>query len=260
MPGWFFFASEEQQQKPDDMCFPFTRQSSTPSYSCVNNENPYHCITSPAASSSSPAPTSVMPPHPMSPFNPAYNVNGSQLSQQHERLILELLPFKDSKTFHSWLAGDYVRGSWLEFRQDCLLRMSSLLAGGSGNGLPGSFGGEPDKHKTSQAAKDAISSRKPKYLLYHPDKSAWTIDDHHVRFIATVVADNMLQGLWSESEWKKKAIDITKAVFEVLAFLKAVDAVDKEPPRVSTSGVHQGRLLTSGPHSTLTDVLWRCDE
>jgi hypothetical protein len=40
----------------------------------------------------------------------------------------------------------------------------------------------------------------------------------------------MLRSLWSESEWKKKAIDIAKAVFEVLCFLKAsFYVIDQHP-------------------------------
>jgi hypothetical protein len=235
MSGWFNFAHKQQQQQDQqqqgDMCFPSPRKSpkpQTPSYSFLNNENPYRRLDSPCL-----PPTPAMSPP--SSFNPAYNPYGSQLSMQHERLILELLPFKDAQAFHTWLGSDYVRGSWHEFRRDSapMLPFSPSSASGSGSGGGGRSSGEPDKHKTSQAAKDAINSRKPKFLVYHPDKTAWTVEDHHIRFIATVVADNMLQGLWSESEWKKKAIDIAKAVFEVLVFLKAVDAVDKEPPRYS---------------------------
>ncbi|KAH6687707.1 hypothetical protein F5X68DRAFT_6130 [Plectosphaerella plurivora] len=213
---------QEHQHQESDMCFPSPRKSpkpQTPSYSFVNAENPYHRLDSPSL-----PPTPAMSPP--SPFNPSYNPHGSQLSMQHERLILELLPFKDAAAFHNWLGSEFVRGSWHEFRRDCA-PMLPFSNGGSGS----RSSAEPDKHKTSQSAKDAINSRKPKYLIYHPDKTAWTVDDHHIRFIATVVRDNMLQGLWSESEWKKQAVDIAKAVFEVLVFLKAVDVVDKEPPR-----------------------------
>jgi hypothetical protein len=68
--------------------------------------------------------------------------------------------------------------------------------------------------------------------MYHPDKSSWTPEDHHVRFIVTVVSDNLLKGMWSESDWKKKSTEIAKAVYEVLAFLRATSfASDPLPPR-----------------------------
>lgn len=103
----------------------------------------------------------------------------SRLSAQHERLILELLPFKDANLFHDWLSSVYVRGSWIEFCRDFL--------------TDNHLSPEPDKDKTAQAAKDAINSRKPQFLLYHPDKTGWNDQDHHVRFIVSVVADNMLK-------------------------------------------------------------------
>ncbi|KAK3903276.1 hypothetical protein C8A05DRAFT_32996 [Staphylotrichum tortipilum] len=130
-----------------------------------------------------------------------------QLSSQHERLILELLPFKDLHQFHEWLSGVYVRGSWHEFVRDFLSRNPAAP--------------ELDKTKTAQTAKDAINSRNVQYLIYHPDKGAWTAQEHHVRFIVAVVSDNMLKGLWSESDWKKRSLEISKAVYEVLAFLRA---------------------------------------
>ncbi|KAL1841998.1 hypothetical protein VTJ49DRAFT_6241 [Mycothermus thermophilus] len=142
----------------------------------------------------------------------------SQLSSQHERLILELLPFKDSRQFHEWLTSIYVRGAWDEFVRDFLSR--NPLAP------------EPDKARTAQKAKEAISSRKPQYLMYHPDKTGWTAEDHHIRFIVMVVLDNMLKELWSESEWKKRGIEIAKATYEVMAFLRATAfSPDANPPR-----------------------------
>lgn len=155
--------------------------------------------------------------------NPPASVPPS-LSTQHERLILELLPFKDTIQFHEWLNGIYVRGSWLEFCAAFPLAVARSLP-------------EPDKTKTAQAAKDAISSRTAKYLLYHPDKTGWTSEDHAIRFIAAVVADNMLKGAWTESEFRKRGLEITKAVYEVLSFLRASAAVSSgagpsdQPPR-----------------------------
>ncbi|KAL3965178.1 hypothetical protein ACCO45_002182 [Purpureocillium lilacinum] len=169
---------------------------------------------------------------PMSPNNSTMSAgpfaappSTSFLSAQHERLILELLPFKDSAKFQEWLNSDWVRGSWLEFHADFLTKSAR----------PGpSAATEPDKARAAQAAKDAINSRSQKYLVYHPNKTGWTAEDHHVRFIVTVIQDNMLRSLWSESEWKKKAIDIAKAVFEVLCFLKAsFYVIDQHPPSYS---------------------------
>ena len=117
-----------------------------------------------------------------------------------------------------WLNSIYVRGSWHEFLRD-FLAGSPLAA-------------EPDKIKTAQQAKEAINSRSPKYLMYHPEKDGWTAEDHHVRFMVTLISDNMLRGMWSESDWKKRSTDIAKAAFEVLSFLRAtVPSVDANPPR-----------------------------
>ncbi|KAG7287068.1 hypothetical protein NEMBOFW57_006571 [Staphylotrichum longicolle] len=141
-----------------------------------------------------------------------------QLCSQHERLILELLPFKEVRQFHEWLNSIYVRGSWNEFVRDFLSRNPTAP--------------ELDKAKTAQKAKEAINSRTVQYLMYHPDKSSWTPEDHHVRFIVTVVSDNLLKGTWSESDWKKKSTEVAKAVYEVLAFLRATAfSSDSLPPR-----------------------------
>ncbi|KAK4449898.1 hypothetical protein QBC34DRAFT_462576 [Podospora aff. communis PSN243] len=142
-----------------------------------------------------------------------------RLSTQHERLILELLPFKDVVQFHEWLNSIYVRGSWYEFSRDFLSR--NPLAP------------EPDKAKLAQQAKDAINSRNQKYLMYHPEKDNWTSEDHHIRFLVTVISDNLLKGLWSESDWKKRNIDIAKSCYEVLSFLRATagPGVSDNPPR-----------------------------
>ncbi|KAK1713048.1 hypothetical protein BDP67DRAFT_544271 [Colletotrichum lupini] len=144
--------------------------------------------------------------------------SSSRVSLQHERLLLELLPFKDATKFHDWLDSNFVRGPWNEFNADFLSRSSAVL--------------EPDKTRTAQAAREALNGRKAKFCVYRPDKSAWTAEDHHVRFIVTLVADNMLQNLWYESEWKKKGLDIVKVAYEVLIFLKATMVyADPNPPR-----------------------------
>jgi hypothetical protein len=62
--------------------------------------------------------------------------------------------------------------------------------------------------------------------MHNPDKTGWTVEDHHVRFLVAVISDNMLDGLWSEKEWKKNAAGICGAVFEVLVFLKATAAAE----------------------------------
>lgn len=150
---------------------------------------------------------------------PLYN---RQLSIQHERLILELLPFKDPNAFQDWLQSVFIRGSWLEFCRDFLSKQPMAL--------------EPDKETTAKAARDAISHRSQKYLVYHPDKTGWTVEDHHVRFIVTVIQDNLLRGMWDGVKWsdpdfKRRAADIPNAVFEVLAYLRASFAVaDLSPP------------------------------
>lgn len=158
-----------------------------------------------------------------------------KLSSQYERLILDLLPFKDIRQFYEWvlpfvgsmtgrpdlttvyrwLNGVYVRGSWNEFVRD----FSSY-----------SEAPEPDKTKTTQRARDALNSRDPRYLMYHPIKEGWSVEDHYIRFIVVVISDNQLKGLWSESDWKKRGLEITKAVYEVLSFLRSVAVVPVNPP------------------------------
>ncbi|GAB1316645.1 hypothetical protein MFIFM68171_06855 [Madurella fahalii] len=147
---------------------------------------------------------------------PQVPVAAVQLSSQHERLILDLLPFKDIRQFYEWLNGVYVRGSWNEFVRDFLSSRSEAS--------------EPDKTKTTQRAKDTLNSRDPRYLMYHPRKEGWSVEDHYIRFIVTVISDNQLKGLWSESDWKKRGLEITKAVYEVLSFLRAVTVIPANPP------------------------------
>ncbi|KAH6632662.1 hypothetical protein F5144DRAFT_488833 [Chaetomium tenue] len=137
-----------------------------------------------------------------------------RLASQHERLILELLPFQDIRQFQDWLNGVYVRGSWSEFLRD--FHGAHPLAA------------EPDKSTTVQKARDAIQSRGAQYLMHNPDKAAWTAEDHHVRFLVAVISDNMLAGLWSDRDWKKNGLAVCGAVFEVLVFLKATDAASGE--------------------------------
>jgi hypothetical protein len=97
------------------------------------------------------------------------------------RLRPAVLPFKDATLFQEWLAGPYVRGSWHEYCRDFLARSPQAP--------------EPDKAKVAQAAKDAINGRAARFLAYHPEKDGYTPEDHAVRFIVCVVADNMLNKL-----------------------------------------------------------------
>jgi hypothetical protein len=142
------------------------------------------------------------------------------LGAQHERLILELLPFNDSATFHEWLQSESVKGSFNEFTRD-------LLQNSQGQNFP-----DPNKEQTAKAAEKAIQKKDPRFLLYHPDKSGWTPEDHHVRFIVTVALDNVLTNTWS---FKSGGPNSTaKAVYEVLAYLKASLVVnDQHPPGYS---------------------------
>lgn len=146
----------------------------------------------------------------------------SLLAAQHERLILELLPFKDSASFHEWLQGDSVRGSFHEFTRDHLQNGARVQ-----RQFP-----DPDKEQTAKAARDAIENKAPQFLLYHPDKSSWSPEDHHVRFIVTVMLDNVLTKTWSLK--KDGATQVARSVYEVLCYLKASLVVaDQNPPGYS---------------------------
>jgi hypothetical protein len=85
---------------------------------------------------------------------------------------------------------------------------------------------------TAQKARDALNPRSPEFLLYHPDKSQWSELDHHVRFIVQVVKDNTLgnASLWDESDAKRKTLEIPKAVYEVLIFLRATQNESGQSP------------------------------
>jgi hypothetical protein len=138
----------------------------------------------------------------------------SRLAVQHERLILELLPFKDASQFQDWLQSSYVRGSWSEFTRDYL---SHAVIDTNVDGTAG----EPDKEATAKEAKQALDGRSARFMVFHPDKEGWTAQDHTVRFIVTVVSDSMLNKVWSSHDWKKKDMQICKAVYEVLSFLRS---------------------------------------
>ncbi|KAF9870351.1 hypothetical protein CkaCkLH20_12198 [Colletotrichum karsti] len=214
------------------MCIPRPRRhrSSSSTTSPITNL-PYDRLESPP-------PTPRMAPKPLTTTSamPTIGMPGpssARVSSQHERLLLELLPFKEASKFHEWLDSPFVRGPWNEFHADFLLRCGAASGGGPSGGGGGAGIPEPDKARTAQAAREALNSKKPKFLVYHPDKTGWTAEDHYVRFIITLVADNLLQNLWYESEWKKRGLDIAKAAYEVLIFLKATLYVDPSPPSYS---------------------------
>ncbi|KAK2776781.1 hypothetical protein CKAH01_03273 [Colletotrichum kahawae] len=217
------------------MCTPRPRRHKSSSSSPITNI-PYRRLESPPPTPPRMAPWPLPNSTPPAMGNGGAmpgpsNTSAARVSSQHERLLLELLPFKEASKFHEWLDSPFVRGPWNEFNADFLIPRSGAAAGGGGEGPAGIP--EPDKPRTAQAARDALNSRKPKFLVYHPDKTGWTPEDHHVRFIVTLVADNMLQNLWYESEWKKRGLDIAKSAYEVLIFLKATLFVDPSPPSYS---------------------------
>ncbi|CAK7198798.1 hypothetical protein SEUCBS139899_001463 [Sporothrix eucalyptigena] len=155
---------------------------------------------------------------------PNANAGGLRLSAQHERLILELLPFKDASQFREWLA--FLEGDWEEYCRDYLDQQYwTALYDEAGNALeiPDKAPGdpEPDKATTAQRAKDAINNQSVIFLTYHPDKTTWTAEDHAVRFVATAIADSLLRKIWGERDWRKRPLEIAKAVYEVLSYRRA---------------------------------------
>ncbi|KAK2000150.1 hypothetical protein LX36DRAFT_444960 [Colletotrichum falcatum] len=214
------------------MCIPRPRRHCAQTSASPFKNIPYRRLYSPP-------PTPRMAPRPASVPAPVVAVaaaaaavppllpSAPRVASHHERLLLELLPFEDVAAFRDWLDGPFVRGSWDEFCTDYL--SMALLSAGSPGAVP-----DPDKTRTAQAAREALDARKPKFLVYHPDKTGWAAEDHHVRFIVTLVANNGLRNMWHESEWKRKGLDIAKAAYEVLVFLKATMACpDPNPPSYS---------------------------
>ncbi|CAK7227210.1 hypothetical protein SBRCBS47491_006492 [Sporothrix bragantina] len=155
---------------------------------------------------------------------PNSNAGGLRLSAQHERLILELLPFKDASQFREWLT--FLEGDWEEYCRDYLdPQYFTALYDEAGNAVEipdkAPTDPEPDKGTTAQRAKDAINHQSVIFLTYHPEKSTWTPEDHAVRFVATAIADSLLRKVWSERDWRKRPLDIAKAVYEVLSYKRA---------------------------------------
>ncbi|TDZ47190.1 hypothetical protein CTRI78_v008652 [Colletotrichum trifolii] len=212
------------------MCIPRPRRHSTKIPPSATTRHPYTRLASPPPTPRiSPPPKPQQQQQPVCPIPQTIALNAASHAQrapvvapQHERLLLDLVPFKDAAKFHSWLESPFVRGPWNEFVADFLSRPGSPAA------VP-----EPDRLRTAQAAQTALNSKKARYLVHHPDKADWTPEEHYVRFIVTLVSDNMLQNFWHESEWKKKGLDIAKASYEVLVFLKGSWFADPEPPSYS---------------------------
>ncbi|EPE02330.1 hypothetical protein F503_06530 [Ophiostoma piceae UAMH 11346] len=153
-----------------------------------------------------------------SPFAP-------RLSAQHERLMLELLPFKDAAQFREWLG--FLEGDWDEYCRDYLEPQYHAALYDGATGLPLEIPGsapddpEPDKTTTASRAKDAINSQSVQFLAYHPlaqDKQNWTPEDHAVRFLVTAIADSLLRKVWQERDWRKRPVEIARAVYEVLSY------------------------------------------
>ncbi|EFQ30938.1 hypothetical protein CGRA01v4_08642 [Colletotrichum graminicola] len=209
------------------MCIPLPRRHRAQTSASPFKNLPYQRLSSPPPTprmaprhTSAPVPAVVAVAPPPSPSAP-------RTASQYERLLMELLPFGDTATFRDWLDGPFVRGSWDEFCADYL--SLALLRAGSPGAVP-----EPDKARTARAAREALDTRKPKFLVYHPDKTGWAVEDHYVRFIVTLIADNGLRNMWYDPEWKRNGLDITKAAHEVLVLLKAAMVYpDPNPPSYS---------------------------
>ncbi|TQN73010.1 hypothetical protein CSHISOI_02499 [Colletotrichum shisoi] len=215
------------------MCLPRPRRHRALTDTSSIRNVPYQRLASPPpAPRMAPRPTPAAVPVASGAAVPFPHATTPRVASQHERLLLELLPFKDAVEFHAWLSSSLVRGPWDEFYADYLSR--ALAGAGFSSSSSSSSVPEPDKTRTAQAARDAINARKPRFLVYHPDKTGWTAEDHHVRFIVTLVADNRLHNLWYESQWKKSGLDIAKAAYEVLVFLKTATVyADPDPPSYS---------------------------
>ncbi|OAA54834.1 hypothetical protein SPI_08705 [Niveomyces insectorum RCEF 264] len=164
------------------------------------------------------------------------SLSSGLLAPQHQRLIFELLPFKEPAQFEDWLLG--LRGHWDEYCRDYFVRevdaiveesrraavttaVTTATATATATNTTKYYHPEPDKATTALRAKDALNNRHPQFLAYYPDKTDWTGEDHAVRFVTTVVADSLLRKTWSERDWKKRPLEITRAVYEVLIFERA---------------------------------------
>ncbi|KIH88924.1 hypothetical protein SPBR_07732 [Sporothrix brasiliensis 5110] len=187
--------------------------------------------TGPSGSNNGPPPLPVRPTSPpvTTPLLGGFGFASASSSSlnvhtPHERLILELLPFKDASQFREWLA--FLEGDWEEYCRDYLdPQYFTALYDESGNAVEipdkAPSDPEPDKAATAQRAKDAINNQSVIFLAYHPDKTTWTPEDHAVRFLATAIADSLLRKVWGERDWRKRPLEIAKAVYEVLSYKRA---------------------------------------
>ncbi|KAK3307502.1 uncharacterized protein B0T15DRAFT_180590 [Chaetomium strumarium] len=118
-----------------------------------------------------------------------------------------------------WLERIYVRNSWKEFVVDFLA--DNLLSP------------TPSKAKMALRAsevlqwefyalmpEDQMRHAQPQYLMYHPDKGSWSVEDHYVRFIVTAVRDNMLNRLWIDDDMQTRGLEIARAGFDILVYLR----------------------------------------
>ncbi|KAK8051291.1 hypothetical protein PG993_002676 [Apiospora rasikravindrae] len=171
-------APQHQSQRPSLMGSGEPRQESTPS---------------PSSSTSTPS-------RAFRQYEP-FTQTASQYTLRNPSMAQSSTPNIDANGAFSTQHADHVWVSWTEFPQDFLSGNTNIR--------------EPDKTRTARAAKEAIGLRTPKYVLYHPGKDGWSDQDHHVRFMAQIVTGNMLKGsLWSENDFRKRGLEITKAVYE----------------------------------------------
>lgn len=145
----------------------------------------------------------------------------SILKSQHLRLLLDHLPFiNDGVQFDSWLRRAPVSVAWAEF--------TAAIPRPSPN---------PDFSTVSPKARAALSvgASPPaaSFRMLHPDKSNWSAEDHHVRFIVGVINDSVLEKPNERKGWVEKPHGMVRAVYEVLVYLKATAGVEEEHPGVS---------------------------
>ncbi|KAJ2895891.1 hypothetical protein MKZ38_006047 [Zalerion maritima] len=141
-----------------------------------------------------------------SPSHPLLASSTTHPATTHERLLMQLLPFADVERFREWLRSDYVMGAWVELVRDYL-------------GAHAGTDSEPEKKATVEKAERELRSDNRKYLIYHPNKEGWKPQDHYVRFIVTVVADNERKGHWELLY--NQGISPAGVVYEILSFLRA---------------------------------------
>ncbi|KAG6136253.1 hypothetical protein E4U47_003393 [Claviceps purpurea] len=130
-------------------------------------------------------------------------------SEQHEQLFAETSPSDDpDKSTKSTNIDHYIdaMNSLEEFRCNCVIESPSVLMS------------ESDKDRVVEAARKAINSCDSPYLVFQPNKTGWKVHDHCVRFVVTVIRDQMLRGLlWRV--WSRRWLEICNVMFELLVEL-----------------------------------------